>query len=264
MKRRQWVVGNWKMHKTQTEAVQLVHAIFEQLQQHKLYPLPCEVLVAPSYTSLVAVHEQLANTGMGLCAQDIFFEDTGAYTGAIAGGQLLAAGCRHVLIGHSERRSLFGETLSTSRQRITAALRHGLTPILCVGETLEERQQQQTEQVTCGQLEAAIFGLTPNQLKSLIVAYEPVWAIGTGVVATPEQAQEVHRLLRQALARIDAVAADVIPILYGGSVKASNAGLLLAQPDIDGALVGGASLQAVDFVGIIKQCAQLKIPKVST
>ena len=194
---------------------------------------------------------------MGLCAQDIFFEDTGAYTGAIGGGQLVAAGCSHVLVGHSERRSLFGETLSTSRQRLTAALRHGLTPILCVGETLEERELQQTEQVTCGQLEAAIFGLTTSQLKGLIIAYEPVWAIGTGVVATPEQAQEVHRLLRQTLHQHDAAVAAVVPILYGGSVKANNAALLLTQPDIDGALVGGASLEATDFVGIVEQCVHI-------
>lgn len=251
MSRRKLIAGNWKMHKTVREA----EALVTELKQLVGSAPPCDVLVAPPYTALTAVAAKLAGSPIALAAQHLFYEDSGAFTGAVSGPMLKEVGCAYVLVGHSERRQLFGETLQTSQKRTLAALRAQLTPIVCVGETLQERQANHTAQVVNAQLEAAIEGLSAADLKRLVVAYEPVWAIGTGQVASPAQAQEVHQLVRATLRKHDSGVAEGMRILYGGSVKPDNARELLGQADIDGALVGGASLTAAAFADIVKAAA---------
>jgi triosephosphate isomerase len=244
--RRPFIAGNWKMYKTTSEAVALVQALKDGLRSEH------EVLVAPPFTALAAVAPLLRGTPIALGAQDMHWEAEGAFTGAVSGPMLKDAGCSHVLVGHSERRQLFGETDETVARKTAAALAHGLTPIACVGETLAERESARTMEVVERQVERALRALTPDQAAGIVVAYEPVWAIGTGRVATPEQAQEVHAFIRRLVARShgDPVAAR-LRILYGGSVKPDNAAALMAQPDLDGALVGGASLDAASFLKIV-------------
>jgi triosephosphate isomerase (TIM) len=244
--RRALIAGNWKMYKTAAEAVALVQALKDGLRTEH------EVLVAPPFTALAAVAPLLRGTPIALGAQDVHWEKEGAFTGAVSAPMLRDAGCTHVIVGHSERRQLFGDTDEGVARKAGAALAHGLVPIVCVGETLAERESSRTMEVVERQVERALRTITPQQAAGIVVAYEPVWAIGTGRVATPEQAQEVHAFLRKLVARShgDAVAA-ALRILYGGSVKPDNVGALMAQPDLDGALVGGASLDASSFLKIV-------------
>jgi triosephosphate isomerase len=245
--RRKLIAGNWKLNKTVAESVALAVELTRLLGQVR----DCDLVVAPVYTAIAAVAQKLAGTPIAVAGQDLYPEDEGAFTGAVSGPLLKEAGASYVLVGHSERRQLFGETLESSQKRTAAALRAGLTPILCVGETLKERQADATAKVVGAQLDAGIQGLSAADLARIVIAYEPVWAIGTGQVATPAQAQEVHNLIRERLRHRDAPVAEALRILYGGSVKADNAKELLAQADIDGALVGGASLNAASFAGIV-------------
>jgi triosephosphate isomerase len=239
------IAGNWKMHKTQAEA----RALAQEIRQG-LRPSPVvDVAVAPPYTALAAVAAEIANSPIKLAAQDVFWEKQGAYTGAISAAMLADVGCHYVIIGHSERRQYFGETDDTVNRKRNAVLEAGLFPIVCVGETLTEREQGLTFQVVETQVRQGLAGLAPGQGERLTIAYEPVWAIGTGITATPDQAQEVHKLIRDLLPEVAGSAA--IRILYGGSVTPDNAAHLMAQPDINGALVGGASLKAASFLGII-------------
>ena len=248
MARRYFIAGNWKLNKTVPEALEFVRDLRRLVSQVR----DCDIAVAPAYTALWPMAQRVAESPIELAAQELYFEDEGAFTGTISGPQLKDAGCTYVLVGHSERRQLFGETLESSHRRLVAAFRAGLTPILCIGETQEERNEGRTAEIVGAQLEAAISGMEVSTLLGMVVAYEPVWAIGTGKVATPAQAQEVHRMIRERLRAHSNDLGEAMQILYGGSVKPSNAAELLGQPDIDGALVGGASLDAESFAEIIK------------
>ena len=246
--RRPLIAGNWKMHRTEAEAVTLVAALSERIPARPV----AEVVLLPPFTALAAVRDAMPGDGrFALGAQNCHWEKEGAFTGEISAWMLLAAGCSYVLAGHSERRQLFGETDALVNKRARGALAAGLHPIICVGETLGERDSGQTLAVCTGQLARSLAGISPDEMTRVTVAYEPVWAIGTGRTATPEQAQEVHAHVRQALGRLFGdVVARATRIQYGGSVKASNAAELLGQPDVDGALVGGASLDAASFAAI--------------
>jgi triosephosphate isomerase (TIM) len=245
------IAGNWKMHKTAAETVRLVGELKAELASG---PIDCEVLVAPPFTSLSAAVAEATGTIIGVSGQNLYWEDQGAFTGEISGPMLKALGCSHVIIGHSERRQLFGETDATVNLRIKAAQRSDLVPIFCLGETLEEREKGATFDVVQRQLVAGLDGIQLSDPSRFVVAYEPVWAIGTGRTATPEQAQEVHAFLRKELGAFAGnQVAERVRILYGGSVRPDNAGTLMACDDIDGALVGGASLKVGDFIGIIRR-----------
>ena len=247
------VVGNWKMHGTLAEARPLASAVRDGLRRVK----GAEVAVCPPYTSLPAVSEILAGSPVALGAQNCHHEPSGAHTGEISPVMLRELGCRFVIVGHSERRRETGESDDLIGRKVAAALAHGLTPILCVGETEDERRQGLTFMTVEGQLRAGVSGLEPSAIASVVLAYEPVWAIGTGVNATPAQAAEVHGYLRGLVSELAAKeAAQGLRILYGGSVKAENAELLLAEAEIDGALVGGASLGAQGFIGIVRKAAR--------
>jgi len=212
-----------------------------------------EILLIPPYTSLEPAGRRLEGTPIGLGAQDVFYEPSGAYTGAISAAMLAACGCRHVLVGHSERRHVFGDGDETVRRKLGAALEGGLHPILCVGETLEERRAGRAEAILTGQLSAGLDGLKAGTMDRIVIAYEPVWAIGTGETATPDQAQEAIAGIRRWVSdRFDGTVAGKLRILYGGSVKRENAAALLGRPDIDGALVGGASLDPDVFAAIVE------------
>jgi len=246
--RKPFIAGNWKLHKTLPEALELAMELRRLLAQVR----DCELAVCPTFVAVHAVAQKLEGSNIGVGGQDLYWEDKGAFTGTVSGPMLKAAGARYVLVAHSERRQLFGETNETSAKRLDAAMRAGLMPILCIGETLAEREAGRTAAVVLGQLDGALARHEPDALRTLVIAYEPVWAIGTGKVATPQQAQEVHNLIRERLRAREARLAEETRILYGGSVKPDNAGELLSQQDIDGALVGGASLDAGQFVGIVK------------
>ena len=246
-KRQPLIAGNWKMHKTQGEARTLAREIRQGLDPGAR----SEVVVAPPYTSLAAVAGELAGSTIRLAAQDSFWERQGAYTGAISPVMLADAGCHYVIVGHSERRQHFGDTNQAVNRKLLAVLEAGPVPILCIGETLEERQAGETLQVVAEQLREGLSGVAGEARENLVIAYEPVWAIGTGLTATSEQAQEVHAFIRSLLRELFGPAAEGIRILYGGSVTQDNAASLLAKPDIDGALVGGASLKADSFLKII-------------
>jgi triosephosphate isomerase len=249
MARTSFVCGNWKMHKTAAEARELVRA---------LAPLVAgtagrvQVAVAPPYTALAAVADAVQGTAVELAAQNVHWEEQGAFTGEVSVRMLAELGVKHVIVGHSERRQLFGETDDGVRRKAAAVLRGGLLPIVCVGETLQEREAGQTLEVVSRQVKAALDGLSGADVARLTIAYEPVWAIGTGKTATTAQAQEVHAAIRQLLSKMAGGAAQQVRIQYGGSVKPDNAAELMAQPDVDGALVGGASLKAPDFSQIVK------------
>jgi triosephosphate isomerase (TIM) len=246
------VVGNWKMHGGIAQARELALAVRDGLKR----PRGVEVVVCPPFTALPAVAEALAGSPIGWGAQNAHWEDQGAFTGEISPVMLTELGCRLVILGHSERRHLFRETDEEINRKVAAALRHGLAPLLCVGETAEERRQGLTFTVVEGQLRAGWAGLGPDLLARCLLAYEPVWAIGTGVNATPAQAGEVHGYLRGLVSELASKdVAQSFRILYGGSVKADNAAALTQEPDIDGALVGGASLQAAGFITIAKKSA---------
>jgi len=243
------LAGNWKMHATAGEAAQLAAAVVDAVRGVD----DRDVLVAPPYPSLPVVAERLRNSRILLAGQNLHWEDKGAFTGEVSGPMLASVGCTHVIVGHSERRQLFGDTDEWVARKVGAALRAGLTPILCVGETLQEREANETWAVIDRQVRAALFGFDTAAIQRAILAYEPVWAIGTGRVATPDQAQEVHGSIRTLLTELaGAGVAAAARILYGGSVKPDNIDALMRQPDLDGALVGGASLNAVDFARIVR------------
>jgi len=247
--RRPIIVGNWKMNTTPDEGGPLADAVCNL--SGDLTAL--DLVLCPPYMGLHAVSERLKGSGIGLGAQNMHWESEGAYTGEISARMLLTAGCSHVILGHSERRTILGETDEIVNLKAHHALATGLTPILCVGETLEEREAGRTQQVVTVQVHEGLSGITADQLRQIVLAYEPIWAIGTGRVATPDQANHVHGTIRCLLE--DMAGADVatsVRIQYGGSVKPENATDLLSQPDIDGALVGGASLAADSFVGIAR------------
>jgi triosephosphate isomerase len=247
------IVGNWKMNGTLAEARVLAGALREGLKR----PRGVEVVVCPPFTALPAVAEILGLGPIALGGQNCHHAASGAHTGEIAPPMLLELGCRFVILGHSERRRDMGETDEQINRKVGAALQHGLTPILCVGETAEERRQGLTFTTVEGQLRASLAGLDAAQLGKCVLAYEPVWAIGTGVNATPGQAAEVHGYLRGLLSELGSKeVAQTIRILYGGSVKADNADELLAETEIDGALVGGASLSGPGFIAIVRKAAR--------
>ncbi len=249
MARRKFVCGNWKMFKTTAEARALVkelRALAEPVAEQ------VDVAVAPPYTALAAAGEALAGSRMQLAAQDVHWEAQGAFTGEVSVPMLKDLGVRHVIVGHSERRQYFGETDEAVRKKAKAVLGAGLLPIVCVGETLAEREAARTLEVVGRQVRGALAGLSAEEIGRLTLAYEPVWAIGTGKTATTAQAQEVHAAVRTILRELAAPAAELVRIQYGGSVKPDNAAELMAQPDVDGALVGGASLKAGDFNQIVR------------
>jgi triosephosphate isomerase len=243
------IVGNWKMHNTIGESSRLAQALRERLD----YLKGIEIGVCPPYLSIPVVAEVLKGSCIKWGAQDMHWEPRGAYTGEISSNMLLDIGCTYVILGHSERRHLLGETDEVIRRKLEAALRSGLTPILCVGELLEERDKGITMQVVQAQLIHAIKGLSPGMVRRLIIAYEPVWAIGTGRNATPQQAQEVQGFIRSLITeQVGQEIAEAVRVQYGGSVKPENIGGFMEQPDIDGALVGGASLDQDSFSQIVK------------
>jgi triosephosphate isomerase (TIM) len=247
--RRSLIAGNWKMFGTRAEAERLLSVLKMQIS----HPADREVVIAPPFTLLETASRLLAGTAIRLAAQNLHWEPQGAFTGEISGPMLKDLGCSHVILGHSERRQYFGETDEQVAQKVRAAHRDGLIPIVCVGETLDQRERGETTAFIARQVRTALHEHDQTTFSSLIVAYEPVWAIGTGRTATPAQAQEVHAAIRTTLAELsDHATAEKVRILYGGSVKADNVDGLMAETDIDGALVGGASLQAEAFTRIIQ------------
>ena len=242
------VAGNWKMNGSLASSQALLKAILPPLSalQRARYA------VCVPYPYLAAAGQALQRTGVALGAQDLCQFDDGAYTGAVSGAMLADSGCRYVIIGHSERRNVFGETDEVVALKVERALQHGLTPILCVGELLAEREAGATEQVVARQLDAVTRRCGVQALGRSVVAYEPVWAIGTGKTASPQQAQAVHAFIRGRVGAADGALAASLTILYGGSVKGSNAAQLFAMPDVDGGLIGGASLVADEFVAICR------------
>ncbi len=242
------MAANWKMHKTPRETGEFFTALKPLVEDSG----HCEVVVCPPFTGLAAAVEAAAGSAIGIGAQNLYWEKQGAFTGEIAPGMLSAAGCRYAIIGHSERRQFFGETDETVSRKITAALEAELIPIVCAGELLDEREAGRTEAVLKKQLNGAFSALTAGQFSPIIIAYEPVWAIGTGKTATPEMAAEAHRFLRGLVGELfGPESAQQVRILYGGSVKPANVKGLMAQPGIDGALVGGASLEPGSFAAIV-------------
>ena len=248
MSRRPFVAGNWKMNKGPNEADALARALKAALANQTAV----DVAVAPTYVALPAVANRLKHSGIHVAAQDIHPEISGAYTGAIGGEMVRQLGCTYTLVGHSERRSIWGEDDKLINRKVHAAFRSGLLPILCIGETLSQRDGNQVEQVLGSQLAKGLEGLEPDQVASLTLAYEPVWAIGTGRTASPEQAQDTHQFIRRWLAaNFPDFVSKAVRIQYGGSVKPANAAAMMAKPDVDGALVGGAALQADSFAAIV-------------
>src|SRR5262245_14089549 len=247
-----FVVGNWKMHGGPREARELAQSLGGGLKR----PRGVEIAVCPPFTAIAAVADVLAGSPVGLGAQNCHWEPQGAFTGEVSPPMLAELGCRLVLLGHSERRHVFRETDDEINRKVLAALRHGIQPLLCVGETAEERRQGLTFTVVEGQLRAGWAGLSLEDMGRCSLAYEPVWAIGTGVNATPAQAAEVHGYLRGLVSQIGSKdLAQTMRILYGGSVKADNAAAIAEEPDVDGVLVGGASLQAQSFIAIARKSA---------
>jgi triosephosphate isomerase len=247
--RRPVIAGNWKMYKTQAEARAYFSALVPLVQDCT----HCDIVVAPAFTALAAAVEAVRGTPISIAAQDMHGEPEGAFTGEVCAAMLVEAGCRAVIIAHSERRQFFGETDESANKKVKAALAAGLTPILCVGETLAQREGGRREEVLECQFTEGVAALTGPEFSRIILAYEPVWAIGTGRTATPEMAADAHRFLRQqAAANFTPERAAGLRILYGGSVKPDNIKGLMAQVEIDGALVGGASLNAEAFASIVK------------
>jgi len=242
------IAGNWKMNKTPDEAVKSAQALVALTAEAE----GVEAMIAPPFTALTAVAAALADSPIHLGAQNLYWEAAGAYTGEIAPTMLTAAGCSHVIIGHSERRQYFNETDATVNKRVQAAVENGLVPVVCIGETLEERQSDSTQLVLGDQLKSGLADLSAQKLAGLIVAYEPIWAIGTGQAATPDTAQATHQFIRGFLQKsFGGKLANLVKILYGGSVNVDNIKALMAKPDIDGALVGGASLAAETFSRLV-------------
>ena len=244
------IAGNWKMHGTAAETPRLLADLLGRLSA---VTADREVVVAPPFTSLATAAEALRGSAIQLAAQNVHWDDKGAFTGEVSPAMLLEAGCRWAIVGHSERRQLFGETDATVNRRARAALAAGLRPIVCIGETLAERESGRTLEVVGRQARGALLHMDPADIEGICVAYEPVWAIGTGRTATPEQAEEVHREIRSIVSQLAGMeSSNRVRILYGGSVKADNVDALMAHADIDGALVGGASLDAASFARIVQ------------
>ena len=246
------IAGNWKMNKTPAEAKELIAAIAPLVKD-----AGCEVVACTPYVDLSSAQEAAAGTNIQIGAENCHWEKSGAYTGEISAEMLTSMGVKIVIIGHSERRQYFGETDVTVQKRVRAALDAGMTVILCVGETLEQREQGITSELVAMQTKIALCGVTEEELKRIIIAYEPVWAIGTGKTATAQQANEVCHTIRETICQVyGQAAADGITIQYGGSMNAGNAAELLAQPDVDGGLIGGASLKPNDFATIVKAATE--------
>jgi len=246
--RRPFIAGNWKMNLSRAECVAIASGLAEKIGVES----SVEVGICPASVYLEAVATALGDSAIGLGGQDMYFEDSGAFTGEISSAMLLDVGCRYVILGHSERRHVIGESNELINKKTLKALAAGLTPIVCVGETLEEREADKTQQVIQEQFDLSLASVTAEQMEQIVIAYEPVWAIGTGKTASPEQAEQVHLDLRKLMeSRYNAEVASKVRIQYGGSVKPSNAAELLGQPNIDGALVGGAALKVEDFCAII-------------
>jgi triosephosphate isomerase len=242
------MAGNWKMYKTPAETT----AFFEKFRPLVEKSEHCEVVICPSFTNLSAAVAAVDGSNIRVGSQNIAWAKEGAFTGEVSGPMIAAVRATHAIVGHSERRQYFGETDETVLKRTQAALESGLTPIVCVGERLEEREGGKTEAVLVSQFDKGIAGLTEQQFAKIVIAYEPVWAIGTGKTATPEMAADTHRVIRaQVVSKYGKAAGDAIRILYGGSVKPDNVKTLMAQPEIDGVLVGGASLDAAGFASIV-------------
>ena len=253
MARRKLIAGNWKMNNSNKEALELVNQLKNLVKDVK----DRDIMIAPTFTCLSDVNNAVKGTNIKLGAQNLYFEEKGAFTGQISADMLLAIGCEYVIIGHSECRDIFGEKDELINKKVKRALDKNLIPVLCVGEHLEEREKGITANVVSGQTKAAFNGLTEAEAKKVVIAYEPVWAIGTGKTATPQDADDVHKTIRETLKSLynDSVAEGMI-ILYGGSVNEKNADDLLNMPNIDGALVGGASLVADKFARIVNYVAK--------
>jgi triosephosphate isomerase (TIM) len=248
--RRYLIAGNWKMHKTIKEAVGLIEELKTELHQLR----GADIAVCPPFTALSSAQETLEGSNIHLGAQNMYFENEGAYTGEESALILKDAGCRYVILGHSERRKIFGETDELINKKVKAALRYGLIPILCIGESLKERETEKTHQIITSQLDKDLKSIDEKEAQKIVIAYEPVWAIGTGKTATDQQAQSAHAFIRDCLKkRYSLETAEKIKILYGGSVKPDNIEGLIGQVDVDGALVGGASLDARSFSQIVKK-----------
>jgi len=244
------VAGNWKMNNDLNGSINLIFEIKKGLSDKNLN---VKVIVCPPFTSLETANTLLSGSKIGLGAQNMYFEESGAFTGEISPLMLKNVGCEYVILGHSERRTIFGETNQMINKKIKTAVKHGIKPIFCIGETLEQRENGTTFKVVEIQIREGLEGLNETDLSNLIIAYEPVWAIGTGKNATPQQAQEVHKYIRELISKLySPVFANQLIIQYGGSVKADNSKDLMSQPDIDGALVGGACLKADSFIKIIE------------
>jgi len=248
---RRLIAGNWKMNGSRESTQALAQAVAAGIQGLD----GIDVAICPSYVHIPELASLLTGTGLMLGAQSVADQDEGAYTGEVSGAMLREFSCKLVLVGHSERRQLYGETDALVARRFAAALRHGLQPVLCVGETLEQHEADQTKQIVRQQIDAVFAELGDAAFQQAVIAYEPVWAIGTGHTATPEQAQDVHAYIRSLIAERDRSAAAALRILYGGSMKPDNAAALLAEPDINGGLIGGASLKAEEFLAICRAAA---------
>ncbi len=247
--RKPLIAGNWKMHKTINEAIQLVNDIKRKFSDFE----KVDIVVCPPFTALNSVYEIIMDTKIKLGAQNMFYELEGAYTGEISPVQLRDAGCQYVIIGHSERRKYFKEDDALINKKVRTAIKEGLIPILCVGETLQEREEGKTIEVIETQLSGGLRELSLEDMQKVVIAYEPVWAIGTGKTATPQQAEEVHRFIREWIKdKFSSPLAENLRILYGGSIKPTNIADLMKEEDVDGGLVGGASLEADSFCKIIE------------
>lgn len=244
------VAGNWKMNGDRAQSSKLVNDIKNALDT----PIQAQVVLCPPHILIPLVHEQIQGTNISLGGQNLDVHDEGAFTGEVSGPMLVDFGCNYCIVGHSERRAYYADTNELVAEKFAVAQKHGLIPILCVGETLEQREKGMTEPVVDAQLDAVLGRVSISGFKQAVIAYEPVWAIGTGKTATPEQAQQVHAHIREKLAALDAEVASNVRILYGGSVKADNAASLFSKADIDGGLIGGASLEATQFVKICQSC----------
>ncbi len=256
--RKPMIAGNWKMCKDVNEAVELANEI-----KRSVYDVEnVEVVICPPFTNLSDVGEMLIESNIGLGAQNCYWKDEGAFTGEVSTGMLKSVGCKYVIIGHSERRQYFGETDETVKFKIKAAIEKGLIPIMCVGETLEERESGKTMDIITAQIKGGLEGFSEDYIDTLVIAYEPIWAIGTGKTATPGQAQEVHAEIRKILSDLySETFASSTRVLYGGSVKPENIEILMKEEDIDGGLIGGASLKSDSFTDLIKSTASLYAEK---
>ncbi|MCX7927478.1 MAG: triose-phosphate isomerase [Candidatus Omnitrophica bacterium] len=254
------IAGNWKMYKTISQAIELANGL-----KRAFYDLDAEaidIVLCPVFTALSEVNEVISGSPMQLGAQDVFWQQEGAFTGEVSPLMLKDVGCKYVIIGHSERRQYFGETNQTVNKKVKAALQNGLIPIMCVGETLKERQEEKTFEVLKDHIQNGLTGLTAQEVSDIVIAYEPVWAIGTGKNATSQQAQEAHQFIRKLLTEMfNKEIANNIRIQYGGSVKPDNIEEIMQQPDVDGALVGGASLKVDSFSDIVIRAMKVKVKK---